>query len=146
VSDSLKGQLQADLVTARKARDRFATLVLSMTLSELKNREIDMGAEADDQEVKAILTRAIKQRRDAAEQMAAGGRADLAEKELAEAEILKKYLPPELTEDEVRAMVVEILAAGADQMGAVMGQLMPRLQGRFDGKVANRIVREEMGG
>jgi uncharacterized protein YqeY len=146
VSSDLKNQLVADLTVARKAREKLATSVLSTTLAEIKNREIELGGEADEKEVTAAVTRAIKRRREAADLMRDGGREDLAEKELAEAEILKKYLPPELSEDEVRGIIREIIAGGATQMGPVMGQLMPRLRGRFDGKAANRLVQEELAG
>jgi uncharacterized protein YqeY len=74
--------------------------------------------------------------------MRAGGREELAEKEESEAEMLAGYLPESLSEDEVREMIQEIVAKGPREMGPVMGQLMPRLKGRFDGKEANRIVRE----
>lgn len=146
MSSPLKRRLQADLNDARRSRDKLRTLVLSTTLSEIRNREIDLGGEADDDEVIQAVSRAIKQRRDAADQMRAGGREELARKEEAEAEVLAGYLPEGLTEDEVRAMIREIVAAGADGIGPVMGQLMPRLRGRFDGKEANRLVREELAG
>lgn len=146
MSSPLKRRLQADLDAARRARDKARTLVLSTTLSEVKNREIDAGAEASDDDVVAVVTRAIKQRRDAAEQMRAGGREELASKEEGEARLLSDYLPEGLSEDEVRAMIREIVADGAAGMGPVMGRLMPRLRGRFDGKEANRIVREELEG
>lgn len=141
----LKQQVQSDLIEARKARDRLQTVVLSTLLSEVRNREIEERGELDDEGVQAVVTRAIKQRRDSSEQMRAGGRPELADKEDAEAEILRVYLPPPLTEAEVRAMVRSAIAGGADQMGALMGQIMPRIRGRFDGKEANGIVREELG-
>ena len=144
MADALKTRLQSDLNRARKDRDKDRTLVLSTTLSELKNREIDLGRDATDDDAIAVLTRAIKQRRDSSEQMRAGARADLADIEDAQAVILKEYLPEALSEDEVRAMVREAIAGGAKQMGAVMGQVMPRLKGRFDGKEANRVVKEEL--
>jgi uncharacterized protein YqeY len=142
----LKTRLSTDLTEARKARDKFRTMCLSTTLSEVRNREIDTGVEASDEDVRAVLTKAIKQRRDAAEQMRAGGREELAAKEEAEAGILQVYLPEPLSADEVRGMIEEIVAGGAPHMGAVMGQLMPRIRGRFDGKEANALVREVMGG
>ena len=77
--------------------------------------------------------------------MRAAGRAELAEKEEREAELLDAYTPAAMTEDEVRAIVREAVAGGADTMGAVMGAIMPRIKGRFDGREANRIVREELG-
>ena len=144
MSTPLKNRLQADLNEARKAREKLRTLVLSTTLSELRNREIEIGGEADEAEVTSVLTKALKRRKEAAEQMLAGGREDLAEKEGQEAEILSVYLPEGLTEEEVRGIVREILAKGQTELGPVMGQLMPRLKGRFDGREANRIVREEL--
>ena len=144
MAETLKTRLQDDLNRARKDRDRARTLVLSTTISELKNREIEHGRDASDEDVVAVLTRAIKQRREASEQMRSGGRAELAEKEDAQAAVLQAYLPESMSEAEVRALVREAVAAGADQMGAVMGRIMPRIKGRFDGKEANRIVREEL--
>lgn len=142
----LKSRLQSDLIEARKGRDKARTLVLSTTLSELRNREIELGTEASDEEVLQVLTRAIKQRVDSAEQMRSGGREELAQKEEGEAALLHAYLPEPLTPDEVRRIIGEILEAGAPHMGAVMGQLMPRIRGRFDGKAANVLVREMMEG
>jgi hypothetical protein len=89
--------------------------------------------------------KAIRQRHESAAQMRGGNRADLADKEDREAEALGKYLPPQLGEEEVRAMVREAVAAGADNIGAVMSAIMPRLKGSFDGREANRIAREELG-
>jgi uncharacterized protein YqeY len=139
---SLKTRLQNDLVEARKGREKLRTLVLSTTLSELRNHEIEAGSEASDEDVLVVLTKAMKRRKDAADQMRSGGREELAEKEEAEAAMLSHYLPAPFTESEVRDMIREIVAKGAPEMGPVMGQLMPRLKGRFDGKEANRIVRE----
>ena len=142
----LKARLQSDLTEARKARDKVRTLVLSTTLSELRNREIELGRDATDEDVQQVVSRAIKQRKDAAEQMLQGGRSDLAEKEEGEAKELLRYLPEQLTPDEVRAMIREIVEGGTSVMGAVMGQLMPRIRGRFDGKQANALVREVLEG
>ena len=144
MADPLKTRLQSDLNLARKSRDKGRTLVLSTTLSELKNHEIETRRDAVDDDAVAVLTRAIKRRREAAEQMRAGARPELAAKEEAEAEILKGYLPAGLSEDEVRALVRAAIAAGAAQLGDVMGRVMPQLKGRFDGKEANRLVREEL--
>lgn len=129
---------------ARRAGDRFARTVLSTTLSEVRNREIETGEEADDDEVRKVIAKAVKQREEAAGQMREGGRPELAEKEEKEAELLSGYLPPALGGEEVRAMVREIIEGGADQIGPVMGQLMPKIRGRFEGEEANRIVREEL--
>ncbi len=146
MASELKNRLQADLNAARKDRDKLRTLVLSTALSEIRNREIDEGGELDDEGVIGALTRGIKQRKDASEQMRAAGRGELADKEDDQARVLSEYLPEGLDEDEVRAIVREIVAEGVSDMGPLMGQLMPRIRGRFDGKEANRIVREELGG
>ena len=120
-------------------------MVLTTLLSEVRNREIAVGEELDDEGVVGVVARAIKQRLAAAEQMLAGGRPELADKESAEAALLRDYLPPALSETDVRNMVREVVATGANQMGSVMGQIMPRLRGRFDGREAGRIVQEELG-
>lgn len=144
MSSDLKKRLQSDLNSARKERDKLRTLVISTLLSEVRNREIDSREELDDEGVIAVVSKAIKQRRDASEQMRAADRGELADVEDAQAEVLKGYLPEGLSEDEVRAIVKEVIASGVDQMGPLMGQVMPRIRGRFDGKEANRIVREEL--
>ena len=145
LSSELKSRIRKDLNESRKARDRLKTTVLSTLLSDIRNREIEIGEEADDEEVRGVIAKAIKQRKEASEQMAKGGRDDLASKEDREAEILSAYLPPPLSEAEVRSMVREIVDGGVDEIGPAMGRLMPRIRGRFDGKEANRIVREELG-
>jgi len=144
MADTLKERLRSDLNEARRSRDRFMTSLLTMTISETRNREIEMGREATDADVIEVVGRAIKQRREAAEQMRAGGRADLADREEQEAAALAVYLPPQLAETEVRQMIREAIAGGASSIGAVMGAIMPRIRGEFDGREANRIAREEL--
>ena len=143
MAETLKDRLQSDLNQARKSRDKGRTLILSTTLAELKNHEIELGRDAADDDTIQVLTRALKRRREAADQMRAT-RPELAAKEEGEAEVLKAYLPAGLSEEEVRALIREAIAGGAKEMGAVMGKVMPRLKGRFDGKEANRLVREEL--
>lgn len=144
MADTLKDRLRDDLNSARRARDRDRTVVLTSTISDIRNREIELGREATDDDVHEVVQRAVKRRREAAEQMRAGNREDLASKEDQEAELLKQYLPAQLGEDEVRAFVREAIESGATTMGAVMGRIMPRIKGVFDGRDANRIVREEL--
>ena len=140
----VKKRLQDDLAQARKDRDKERTLVLSTVLADVKNKEIDARGELTGDALVQVVSKAIKQRKDAAEQMRAAGRDELAEGEEAQAAILQAYLPEGLSEDEVRGIIRELIAGGADQMGPLMGALMPRLRGRFDGKEANRLVREEL--
>ncbi len=144
--DDLFQRIRRDLDDARKSRDRDRVRVLSMTVAELRNVEIDTRAELDRDGVEQVLARAIKKRREAAEQMRSAGRGELADTEEWEAELLGVYLPPPLTEEAVRALVREVVGSGATEMGAVMGRIMPTIRGRFDGKVASRIVREELQG
>lgn len=142
---SLKERLRADLNEARKSRDKLRTTVLTTILSEIRNKEIELGQDASDDDVIGVVTKAIKQRKESAEQMRDAGRPELAEKEESEAELLDAYTPESMAEEEVRAIVQELMADGADTIGAVMGRLMPKIKGRFDGKEANRLVREALG-
>lgn len=146
MSSDLKLRLKTDLNHSRKQRDKARTLVLSTVLSEVRNKEIDDGSEADDDTVVQVLTRGIKQRKDAAQQFRDARRDELAAVEEAQAAILAEYLPEGLSEDEVRALVREAIASGATEMGPLMARIMPEIRGRFDGKEANRIVREELAG
>jgi hypothetical protein len=141
----LKERLRTEMNAARRERDKLRTVLLTTTLSELKNREIELGREAGDEDVLDVIAKGIKKRREAAEQMRAGGRVELAEREEREAALLQEYLPPSLSESEVRAMIEEIVAGGAGAVGPVMGQLAPRIKGRFDAREANRMVREVLG-
>ncbi len=146
MTDSLKETLRADLNAARLDRDRERTLVLSTVLAEIRNREIETGGDLADGGVRAVVARAVRQRLDAAEQMRDAGREELAEREEGQAKVLRAYLPTELSEDEVREMVRSIVASGAGHIGAVMPRLMPQIQGRFDGRAASAIVRQELDG
>jgi uncharacterized protein len=143
---SLKETIRDELNSARKERDKFRTVLYTSTLSEIKYKEVELGREVNDAEVIDVINKAIKRRKEASEQMRAGNRAELADKEDQEAALLSKYLPAQLSEDEVRGLVREAIAGGAGNMGAVMGKIMPKLKGAFDGKEANRIVKEELEG
>ncbi|MCI0433408.1 MAG: GatB/YqeY domain-containing protein [Gemmatimonadetes bacterium] len=145
MGDALKERLRADLNEARKARAKLRTLVLTTTLAELRNREIELGREARDADVIEIVQRAVRRRREAAEQIRAAGRTELADREEQEASILTAYLPPALDADQVRSIIREAIAAGAGNIGALMAAIMPRIKGSFDGREANRIAREELG-
>lgn len=143
-STSLVDRIREDLNVSRKQREKLRTLVLGTLVSEIRNREIELGREASDDEVQALVSTAIKRRREAAEQMRAGGREELAVREEEEGEILRAYLPPALGEPEVQAMIRGAIAAGASDLGSVMKAVMPGVKGRFDGKELNRLVREAL--
>tara|TARA_Y100000758_G_scaffold222168_1_gene160346 strand:+ start:1421 stop:1837 length:417 start_codon:yes stop_codon:yes gene_type:complete len=136
--------LRSDLTSARKDRDKLRTLVLSTILADVHNREIELRAELSDDQTIKVLSRGIKQRKDAASQMRAAGRDELASEEEAQLTVLSEYLPEGMSEDEVRALVRAAIEDGVDQMGMLMGRVMPQIAGRYDGKEANRIVREEL--
>jgi len=144
VPHELKNRLRSDLTSARKDRDKLRTLVLSTILSDVHNREIELGTELSDDQTIKVLSRGIKQRKDAAAQMRAAGRDELASKEEAQLTVLSEYLPEGMSEDEVRALVRAAIEDGVDQMGMLMGRVMPQIGSRYDGKEANRIVREEL--
>jgi uncharacterized protein YqeY len=144
VSSELKSRIQADLNESRKQRDKPRTLVLSTVFSEIRNKEIDSREEVDDDGVIQVISKGIKQRKDAADQMRAAGREELAVIEEQQSAVLQAYLPEGLSEDEVRAMIRTAIEGGADQMGPLMGRIMPQIRGRFDGQEANRLVREEL--
>ena len=141
----LSETIREELNKARRERDKLRTQLYTTTLSEIKYKEVDLGRELSDAETVDVVNKAIKRRREASEQMRAGNRPELADKEDQEADILSQYLPAQLSEEEVRALVRGAIADGATNMGAVMGKIMPKLKGAFDGKEANRIVKEELG-
>lgn len=143
---TLKETVRDDLNRARRDRDKLRTTLLTTFLAEIRNKEIELGHELGDEEVQSAATSAIKRRREAAEQFRTAGRAELAGKEEAEAALLQGYLPAQLSEDEVRALVREAVAGGAKDVGGVMKAVMPKAKGRFDGKELNRIVREALAG
>lgn len=142
---SLKDQIRDDLNAARRNRDKNRTTLLTMTISEIKNKEIEVQHELSDPEVVDVVQKAIKRRKEASEQMRAGNRLDLADKEDAEAVLLSAYLPPQMSEAEVRALIRAAIEGGATSMGAVMGKISGKIKGLFDGKEANRLVKEELG-
>ena len=144
MSSELKSRIQADLNESRKQRDKPRTLVLSTVFSEIRNKEIDSRQDVDDDGVIQVLSKGIKQRKDAADQMRAAGREELAVIEEQQSAVLQAYLPEGLSEDEVRDMIRAAIAGGANQMGPLMGRIMPQIRGRFDGQEANRLVREEL--
>ena len=140
-----KERIREDLNRARRDRDKLQPLVLTTLLSEVRNREIELGSDLPEDEVERLVASGIKRRREASEQMRAAGRDELAEKEEAEAAILQQYLPPQLDAAEVRGYIREAIADGAGDIGAIMKSVMPRVKGRFEGRELNRLAREEMG-
>ena len=143
---ALQARLQDELTAARKAQDKARTLLLGTTLSEVKNRAIELKRDLTDEDVLEVIRRGIKKRRESIEMYDKGNRAELAEKERGEVALLERYLPAQLSADEIRAVVRSAIAGGAANVGAVMGKVMPQLKGKADGNAINAIVREELAG
>lgn len=141
----LLARLQGDLNASRKAQDKSATLLLGTVISEVKNRRIELKRDPVDVEVVDVLRKAIKKRRESVEMYDKAGRTDLADKERAEAAALETYLPPAVSDEELRAAVRAAIAGGANQIGAVMGKVLPQFKGRAEGGTINAIAREELG-
>ncbi|GAB3367409.1 GatB/YqeY domain-containing protein [Amycolatopsis echigonensis] len=146
---TLKATLHDDLTTAIKARDQLRSATLRLTLSAIGYEETagDSARELSDDEVLKIITREVKKRRDAAEAFEKAGRADSAERERAEAEVLTAYLPAQLSDDELRTLVTEAVtetgASGMAGMGAVMKAVQPKVAGRAEGsRVAAEVKRQ----
>ena len=143
---ALQNRLQDELTTARKAQDKAATLLLGTTLSEVKNKSIELKRDLADEDVVDVIRKGIKKRRESIEMYEKGGRAELAAKEKAEVAMLEKYLPAQVNPDELRAAVRAAIAGGAGNVGAVMARVMPQFKGRAEGSVINAIAREELAG
>ena len=148
----LKERLRADLNTAMRARDQVRMRTLRMALTSITNEEVAGAAARDltDDEIVKVLTREARKRREAAEAFSAAGRADQAAAERAEGEILADYLPAQLSDDELAALVdaaiAETGASGMAGMGQVMKTVTPRVAGRADGARVAAEVRRRLSG
>jgi uncharacterized protein YqeY len=142
----VRTDLENALKEAMKAKDTVALDSIRAVISELKK---DPKKEYKDEEVHAIIQKAVKQRRDSIASFEAGGRADLVAAEVAQIAVLEKYLPAQMGEAEIAKLVDEAIAAtaatGAQGMGKVMGWLMPRVKGKADGGLVNKIVKTKLG-
>ena len=144
----LKNTLTEAMKDAMRAKEKFRLGVIRMALAEIKRVEVDERIDVDDARCLAIIDKMSKQRRDAANQFVDGGRQDLADNELAEVEVLKEFLPAQLSENEIIALIDETIATtgatGPQGMGQVMGQLKSKVQGRADMQVISQLVKERL--
>ncbi len=147
----LKQKIAEDLKSAMKAGDAQKRDTLRMLDSMVKNTEIEKKKREEgltDEEIQEVIARAIKQRKDSITQFETGGRPELAEKEKAEIAILSGYMPEQMSEEEVRSAVKEVIvetgASSKADMGKVMGAAMGRLKGKADGNLVKKIVEEEL--
>jgi len=141
---ALKERLTEDMKTAMRSADKERLGTVRLALAAIKQREVDERISLDDAQVLAVLEKMIKQRREAIAQFQTGGRADLVAKETAEIGVLQQYLPAQMSEAEVDALIAAAISAtGATSikdMGKVMAAVKPKAQGRTDmGALSNRI-------
>lgn len=143
----LKEKLDNDLKEALKARDMLCADTLRMLKSRIKNEEISAQKELEEEQIIVLISSEIKRRRDSQEAYVAGGRSELAQKEQLELEILQKYLPEQLSEEQISKVIDETLAGQeltAKDFGKAMAQLMPKLKGKADGAVISRLLKEKL--
>ena len=147
----LKQQLKEDLKQSMLAKDQVTTSVLRMLISALGYYEIQKGGagyEATDEDVLAVIQKEAKQHKDSIEQFKNAGRDELVAKEEAELKILEAYLPEQMSEDNIRNLVIEAIrqtgASSPADIGKVMGALMPKVKGKADGNLVSNLVREEL--
>ncbi|MGL4818885.1 MAG: GatB/YqeY domain-containing protein [Bacilli bacterium] len=144
---SLLDKLNADMKQAMRDKDKEKLSLIRMVKASLQNEAIKQGqTELSEEHELAVLTREVKQRKDSLQEFEKAGRDDLADKLKLELETLVPYLPAQLTEEELRAIIAETIASvGATskkEMGKVMGALMPKTKGRADGSMVNKLVGE----
>lgn len=147
---TLKGRLRDDLKHAMRQKDEVRKRTLRLALAEIKNQEIEIGQELDDDGVNAILQKEAKKRRETLDELTRVDRPELKAAEQAELEILGEYLPQQLGREEIaelaRQAIAEVGAESPRQMGQVMRALMPKTQGQADGALASQVVRELLSG
>lgn len=144
MSSGIKQRISDDVKNAMRSKDKERLATLRMITAAIKQKEVDERADLDDGRVLAVLDKMAKQHRDSIEQYQKAGRDDLVAKEASELEVVTSYLPEQLSEEEIRQIIKETIeatgASSMQDMGKLMGQLKPRLQGRADmGKVSGLI-------
>lgn len=145
---SLKQRITDDMKSAMRAKEKERLGVIRLIQAAIKQREVDERIELDDAQVLAVLDKMVKQRRDSIEQFTQAGRDDLVETENFELGLIQEYLPAALTDDEIQAMVGDAIsesgASSPKDMGAVMGLLKPKMQGRADMGAVSKLVKQRL--
>ena len=141
----IQARLNEDMVVAAKARDKIRLSAIRMLKTALHNKEIDLMRPLNETETMQILSALVKQRKDSIEQFAKGGRVDLVEKEEAELKILQDFMPAQMSDEDVEALIHKVIdevgAVSVKDMGKVMKVLMPQITGKADGKAAGEKVK-----
>ena len=143
-ASSLKDTINEEMKNAMRAKEKDRLGVFRLILAAIKQREVDERIELDDAQVLAVMEKMLKQRRDSIDQFDKAGRDDLAQKERFEVELIQSYMPAQMDDSELEAIIQEIVAAtGASSMkdmGKVMAELKPKVQGKADmGKVSQKV-------
>ncbi|WP_223067144.1 GatB/YqeY domain-containing protein [Paenibacillus caui] len=143
---NLSERLNEDMKQAMRNQDKFKLTTIRMVRAAIKNLEIDQKRTLNDDEVLDILSREIKQRKDALQEFTKAGREDLADNLKAEIDIIAGYLPEQLSEEEIKVIVQQTIqetgASSKADIGKVMSKLMPKVKGRADGKLVNQAVQQ----
>lgn len=144
----LKARIQEDMKTAMKAHDSKKLGVIRLLMAAIKQREVDERITLDQTQILAVIDKMLKQRQDSANQFQNAGRMDLADQENFEMSVLQEYLPPALSETEITAIISETLerlkATSIKDMGRVMNELRPQLQGRADMAVVSQLLKQKL--
>ena len=148
----LKETLKSDLTEAIRSSNKVVSGTIRMVLTAITNEEVS-GKEArvlSDEEIITVLSREAKKRREAAEEFAKAGRTDRAAEEKAEGEVIAKYLPAQLSEDDIKKLIADAVAstgaAGPADMGKVMGVIKPKIAGKADGALVSSLVKAALAG
>lgn len=146
---ALMEKIMQDMKEAMKSKEKERLSTIRMLISEIKKRQIDSGKEFDDNDILGVIKSMVKSREDSVKAYREGGREDLAEKEEREVEVLKAYLPKQLSEEEVEKIVEEAIKESGAQTVRDMGKVMKIVMGKYgsqvDGKIVNKIVKEKLG-
>ena len=144
----LRETIDSDLKEAMRNREALKRTVLRTMLSEIRNAEINSQTTLDDEGIISVLTKQVQQRKDSVEAYEAANRQDLVAKETEEINILSVYLPEQLPQEEIEQIIDSAIsqsgAASLDDMGKIMGLVMPQVRGRADGKIVNTIVTSKL--
>ncbi len=145
---SLKQKLQEDLKSSMKNKDAIKKSVITLIRSSIKQYEVDNRVELQDDEIVDLIAKQLKQTRDSREEFEKAGRDDLVSKAEAEIEVLKEYLPQQLSEEELNEIVIstisEVGATSMKDMKKIMTSIMPKVKGRADGKLINELVKKNL--
>ncbi|MFC5405120.1 GatB/YqeY domain-containing protein [Cohnella soli] len=145
---TLADRLNEDMKHAMRNGEKFRLQTIRMVRASIKNQEIELRRPLDESETLSVLSRELKQRRDSQADFEKGGRDDLVANVKAEIEIIAEYLPRQLTEEEIKAIVVQTMqetgVSSKAELGKLMGALMPKVKGIADGKLVNAIVQQSL--